>query len=100
MVYAKYIFEDPDIHSVLKKIVLANSDYHLLIYLPIEIKLVDDGRSIDPVFQKLIDQEYLRLLNELGIKYFQVRGSVEERVGQAIKIIKGESSKLKKKFPR
>ena len=100
LVYAKYIFDDPEIHSVLKKIVLANSNYHLLIYLPIEIKLVDDGRSIDPTFQKMIDREYLRLLEELGIKYFQVKGSVEERVGQAVKIIKKEFSKLKKKLPK
>lgn len=88
LVYAKHIFDDPEVLSVIKKIVLANSNYHLLIYLPIEIKLVNDGRSIDPTFQKLIDREYLRLLKELGIKYYQVRGSVEERVDQAVRIIK------------
>lgn len=87
IVYSKYIFEDPEIHSVINKIVLANSNYHLLIYIPIEIELVDDGRSVDPVFQKLIDKEYIRVLKSMGLQYHEVRGSVEERVNKSLQII-------------
>lgn len=87
IVYSKYIFDDPEVNSVLKKIVLTNSNYDLLLYIPVEIEIVDDGRSIDPVFQKLIDEEYVRVLNELNLSYFKVNGSVEERVTQAVNLI-------------
>ena len=55
----------------------------LLIYVPIEFPLEDDGtRSIDTEFQKTIDFLIKNILDTSGIKYITVTGSVEERLAQ------------------
>ena len=55
----------------------------LLIYVPIEFPLEDDGtRSIDTEFQKKIDFLIKNILDTSGIKYITVTGSVEERLAQ------------------
>jgi nicotinamide riboside kinase len=88
IVYSKQIFKDPAALKVIEKIVFANAKYDLLLYIPIEIELVDDGRSIDPKFQKFIDQQYLQLMEKLKLKMIEVRGSVEQRVNKALQTIK------------
>lgn len=88
IVYSRQIFDDSHLLIVIEKIVKKIASYDLFIYLPIEIPLVDDGRSMDPVFQQKIDEEYIKLLTDLNIKYHEIRGSVEERVNKALEIIK------------
>lgn len=87
IIYSRQIFNDPHLLKVIEDIVIKIAKYDLFIYLPIEIPLVDDGRSMDPVFQKKIDEEYLKLMKDLGIKYYEVRGSIPERVKKSAKII-------------
>jgi deoxyadenosine/deoxycytidine kinase len=87
LVYANYIFDDNEIHSVLRKIVLNNAAYDVLLYIPIEIDLVNDGRSMNKEFQKLIDQEYLKLLKEFDLIYHEITGTIPQRVKKALHII-------------
>jgi nicotinamide riboside kinase len=87
IVYSKHIFEDPHLLRIIKEIVLKNAKYDHLLYIPIEIPLVDDGRSMNLDFQKKIDQEYKHLLHELDLKFHEIKGSVEERVDQALQIL-------------
>ncbi len=88
IVYSRHIFNDPSILQVIENIVLSNAHYDLFLYLPIEIPLIDDGRSPNPEFQRKIDQEYLKLLSDLKIKHHEVRGTVAQRVKKALEIIK------------
>lgn len=88
IVYARQIFNDPHLLTVIEDVVKKLAKYDLYLYLPIEIPLVADGRSIDPVFQKRIDYEYTGLLNTLGIKYYEVRGNIPERVQKALELIR------------
>lgn len=87
IIYAQYIFDDAEVLSVIKKIVELNSQYDLLLYVPIEIPIVADGRSVDPVFQKMIDQSYIKFLEEKGLKYHTVTGNIPTRVKKALSII-------------
>ena len=95
IVYARQIFTDQNFLTVIENIVQKIASYDLYIYLPIEIPLVDDGRSMDPVFQQKIDAEYLKLMGEFGISYYQVRGSIKERLKMSMQII----SLFRKKSP-
>jgi nicotinamide riboside kinase len=88
IVYSKQIFNDTEALNVIERIVLSNAQYDLLFYIPIEIALVDDGRSIDPTFQKFIDQQYLKLIEKLKLTPQEIKGSIEQRVKQALKIVK------------
>lgn len=96
IVYGRQLFDDVNFLNVLEDVIKRIAKYDLFIYLPIEIPLVDDGRSMDPVFQEKIDKEYLKVLGEFGISYFQVRGSVKNRVRDALKIILSSSKKKSK----
>ena len=87
IIYSKFLFKDKDVLSVIEKIVHSNSKYDLLLYIPIEIALINDGRSIDPQFQKMIDQIYVSFLKANGLLYHTITGSVTTRVNQALKII-------------
>lgn len=92
IVYARQIFEDPHLLTVIEDVVKKLAEYDLYLYLPIEIPLVADGRSIDPVFQKRIDDEYISLLNVLDIKFHEIRGTIPERISKALKIIYSQSN--------
>jgi predicted ATPase len=55
----------------------------LLVYLPIEFELEDDGtRNTDKANQLKMDFLIKNLLDTSGVKYITVTGSVEERVKQ------------------
>lgn len=99
IVYGRQLFNDQNFLSVLENIIGKIANYDLFIYLPIEIPLVDDGRSMDPVFQEKIDKEYLKVLGEFGISYFQVRGSVKQRLKSSLQIINSFRKKAHKSFP-
>ena len=55
----------------------------LLVYVPVEFDLVDDGvRPMDILQQAKIDFLIKNLLDTSEVKYIKVTGSVEERVKQ------------------
>lgn len=89
MVYAKHIFsKNRSLLKVIKEIVLSNAQYDLFFYIPIEIPLIGDGgRSVNPIFQRKVDYEYVRLLRKLAIKYHEIRGSLDERLGKSLTIL-------------
>lgn len=87
IVYAQHIFDDEHLLIVIESIVKKLANYDLYIYLPIEIPLVADGRSIDPIFQQKIDDTYVQLLQDLGITYHEVRGTIPERVDRALQLV-------------
>ncbi len=58
-------------------------------YIPIEIPLVSAAnRDTDPEFQKSVDIELLKILQELKIKYTITSGKIEERVQKILNVIK------------
>ena len=60
----------------------------IFVYLPIEFGLEDDGtRPIGDTYQKLIDENMRRVLNQFGITPLVVTGSVEERVRTVLEYI-------------
>lgn len=89
MVYARHIFAGRrSLLKIISEIVLSNAHYDLFFYIPIEIPLVDDGRSTDPVFQRKIDLDYVKLLRRFSIKYHEIRGGIDERAEKASSIVK------------
>jgi len=61
----------------------------LWVYFPIEFSVVDDGvRSMDEDYRKYIDEAIHQTLDEFGIKYITVHGTVEQRYRQINKAIK------------
>ena len=53
----------------------------IFVYLPIEFGLEDDGtRPMGDTYQKLVDENMRRVLNQFNITPLVVTGSVEERV--------------------
>lgn len=87
IVYSRQIFSDERVLSLIEEIVLKNAHYDACFYIPIEIPLVADGRSIDIGFQKKIDQEYTKLMSDLGLNYYQISGSIEDRIKRAMEIV-------------
>lgn len=74
-----------------------NRQYGIVIYFPIEFELVDDGvRSLNPKFQKEIDEIIIDTLERFQIDYYKVTGSVEQRLEQVKKIIKSYVESLEK----
>lgn len=66
---------------------LYKAKYDIILYIPPEFPIEDDGfRSTDSDFQKKIDQEILKILKEY--KYYTIKGTREERLLQALEIIK------------
>ena len=61
-------------------------------YFPIEFPVVGDGvRSTDEHFRIVVDRYIKRILEAVGIRYVEVRGTVEERV----KIVEGIIQNIK-----
>ncbi|MFF4854654.1 AAA family ATPase [Streptomyces rubiginosohelvolus] len=65
---------------------VARGAYDAFIHLPIEFELAEDNRPINETFRKLSDELLLPTLEELGIPVHTVRGSLEERLEQVLKI--------------
>jgi nicotinamide riboside kinase len=89
-VYAKYLFTSaPEFLEVAEGIVKKNINYDLVVYLPIgEFPIEDDGlRSLDPKFQKDIDDLLIDTMQEMSIPYYTLRGGKDTRLNQAKKII-------------
>lgn len=93
IVYSRNIFKNVSLLQVIEEIVLRNASYDLLLYIPIEIPLENDGRSVDPVFQKKIDSEYKALLHNLKLPYIKIAGTLSQRVLKAKNVI-GEISRI------
>lgn len=69
----------------------AKKSYNEFIHLPIEFPLVKDGhRPVSERFRFLSDLLLRQTLDELGIKYHIVSGSIEERLEKILKIYKFE----------
>jgi hypothetical protein len=66
---------------------MKNATYDVLLYVPIEIALENDGRSMDVGFQKAIDEQYLQFLIDNDLDFSVVKGSVEDRVQMAKDVI-------------
>ena len=65
----------------------AKESYDEFIHLPVEFPLVADGhRPVSEKFRQLSDDLLKETLNELGIKYHVVGGSVEERLEKILDI--------------
>ena len=89
LVYGDLVIKDKDIKNVIRKIVRNNANYDFIFYLPIEFPMEEDGiRSVDPKFREEIDRLFRKCLDEFGVKYIELTGSVEERINRALKYIK------------
>lgn len=85
LVYGNLVLKDEAVKRVIRKIVQRNAKYDFVFYLPIEFPMEEDGiRSIDPKFRGEIDHLFRKCLDEFGVKYIVLSGSVEERIEQAL----------------
>ncbi|HEY2514191.1 MAG TPA: AAA family ATPase [Polyangiaceae bacterium] len=65
----------------------AKATYDEFIHLPIEFPLVKDGhRPVSEEFRRLSDEILRRTLDDLGIRYHVVPGTIEERLERIAKI--------------
>jgi hypothetical protein len=65
----------------------AKATYDSFVHLPIEFPLVADGhRPVNERFRSLADELMLRTLDELGIPYHTVGGSIPERLEKILDI--------------
>jgi hypothetical protein len=65
----------------------AKSTYHEFIHLPVEFPLVKDGhRPVSERFRSLSDQILKQTLEDLGIKYHVVGGTIEQRLAKVVDI--------------
>lgn len=98
IVYGGFSIKDKEIMNVIKRIVISNANYDVVLYCPIEFPIEDDGmRSLDVGFQRTVDENLRKLLNGLGIQFHEVFGNKEERLEKAIKIIDNHKIKLDNK---
>lgn len=64
----------------------AKENYSALYFVPIEFGLAEDNKPINENFRVLSDQVLLPALEEVGIPLHTVRGSVEERLEEMLRI--------------
>lgn len=84
-VYADVLFDDKRVKDLLAEMISRNADYSHIFYLPIEFPIEDNGiRSLDPEFQKKINDRYLEILDSWGKKYEILSGNVEDRIKKAL----------------
>lgn len=63
--------------------------YDLIFYIPPEFDLVDDGvRSMNEEFREEIVNLFEEVANLYGLNYFEVRGTVEERINFIVNVIR------------
>ena len=86
-VYGDVLLSDQRAKELLSEMIKNNSQYDFVFYLPIEFSIEADGRSTDPEFQKTIDRHFLETLDNWGIKYYTVNGTVKQRLKRIIEII-------------
>jgi nicotinamide riboside kinase len=92
LAYARYLFrQEVELLNLAERVVKRNVDYDLVLYLPAgEFPIEDDGlRCTDVDFQKNIDQEIVRLMEELQVEYRILRGGKEERFNKAKRLVEG-----------
>lgn len=89
LVYGDLILKDEIAKKTMRWFVQRNARYDFVFYLPIEFPMENDGiRSVDPAFRENIDRLFRNCLDEFGIKYIVLSGSIEERIKQALNHIK------------
>jgi len=89
LVYGRLILKEKIVKDLIQWFVQQNAKYDFVFYLPIEFPMEEDGiRSIDPEFREEIDRLLKECLDEFGIDYIVLSGSVKERVNQALGHIK------------
>ncbi len=87
-VYADIIFDDGRVTGLLAEMIRKNVSYSNIFYLPIEFPLEDNGiRSLDPVFQKKVNDRYLEILDGWGIDYKIIGGDKDKRLSKALELI-------------
>jgi predicted ATPase len=75
----KYTYEQHKQHEALCLETLKQYDLHF--YLPIEFVMEEDGvRDTDLKYQKKIEELFFENYKRLGIEYFKLTGSVENRL--------------------
>lgn len=88
LVYGNFILKDEKTKNLIRDLVRRNGIYDKVFYIPIEFAMEQDGlRSTNEEFRMAIDRHYKECLNDFGIKYITVSGSVENRINQALRVI-------------
>ena len=88
IIYGNVILKDQKVKDVISDIVIKEARYDVMLYLPIEFAIADDGlRSLNSEFQAQIDRSYIEFLSQNNFSYYTVRGTIEERFLQALQII-------------
>ncbi|HLD28669.1 MAG TPA: ATP-binding protein [Patescibacteria group bacterium] len=88
-VYADILFDDQRVKELLSEMIRRNTKYSHVFYLPIEFPIKNNGiRSLDPEFQKRVNDRYLEILNDWGIEHHTISGSLDDRFNQVLKFIK------------
>lgn len=65
--------------------------YDYIFYIPVEFDIIEDGfRETEKEYQKQIDQKIKYYLDIIGVKYYTLSGSVEQRLYEINKIIQKE----------
>lgn len=89
-VYADIIFSDERVKSLLAEMIKRNISYTHIFYLPIEFPLEDNGiRSLDPEFQRRVNERYLKILKDWRVSYETLNGGLEDRIKKALNFING-----------
>jgi hypothetical protein len=66
---------------------LYSEKFSAYFYVPVEphVPLIDDGiRSTDPGYQRKLDTTLRRVLSELMPSFTEIRGTLEQRVAEAL----------------
>lgn len=88
VVYGSYSIKDKNVIKVIRNIVFSNHNYDLVLYLPIEFPIEDDGlRSLNVEFQKEIDKGLRKCFHKEKIKFYEISGNVKERISHSISLI-------------
>jgi nicotinamide riboside kinase len=94
IVYGEFVLKDQEALGVIRRIIEKNARYDLIIYVPIEFSIPDDGiRSVDENFQKTIDAKLIEYFRTHKISYVTVKGSISTRINKALEAIE----KIRKK---
>ena len=94
LVYGSFSGFGEEALRVIRSIVLTNARYDLIFYLPIEFSIPEDGlRSLNEDFQRKVDKEFRKLFLENNLDYTVIRGSVRNRLNEALKRISSIDAK-------
>jgi predicted ATPase len=89
LTYAENIADQEFLKMIKKKAFDFNAKYpyDLIIYLPIEFELEDEGTRKDEKEQLVLDKRLIKMLNYLGLGYVTVTGSVQQRVNKVLELL-------------